>query len=257
MHRDGFWVLMALSLAALVAGCDSQEAVRIRLPVEAQGGGLAPAVTNRGWRVSIHVCRLALRDLQLTIHGEMHAGLLQRAAEQLLPRAHAHPGHHAGGEVTGELPGRFVADFGRGGLLGTATLLPGQYRGANFTFRRADAQDGLDATDPLLGHSAYLEGVAEREGVRLQLRAQIDLAEGAQVVGVPFEAEITASTTATLRLQALQHDPVGGQSLLDGLDLAAYDPDGDGRVEIAPGGEAHNVLRRRIRMHEFYHMQAR
>ncbi len=69
------------------------------------------------------------------------------------------------------------------------------------------------------------------------------------MVGAPFELVITDATRSTLGIQLLPTDPVESNSLFDGLDFAALDEDRDGVVEIVPGDEAHNILRRTLQSH--------
>ena len=175
----------------------------------------------------------------------------------LVARAWAHPGHSAGGEVTGELAGDLVFDWlaQDGAALGTADVLVGAYEGMNFTFRAATVADGLAADDPLLGHTAQLAGVARKGESEVAFTAIVDIDAGAQLVGAPFEGTVDAGTTAPIELRFLPTDPITGTSLFDGLDFAALDAldtNTDGLAEISPGDVAHNILRRTLQSHVHY-----
>lgn len=259
LHRLG---IGAAVTGLFLSGCDSQEAVRVAIPVVIDGGGIGKVQNDLGYQVEVTQLRLAVRDLQFTIRGEMHASrsprsldrALRRALDLLVPSAYAHPGHYAGGEVTGELPGQFVIDLGPGNgkELGKASLITGTYQGGNFTFRKTTAADSLASTDPLLGHTAYIEGTATKGAKTITFRAQVDVDDGTQLVGAPFSLLATESSTSPIGFKPLTQDPALPKTLFDGLDFAALDPDGDGQVALMPGQDAHNVLRRTIQVHDFY-----
>jgi hypothetical protein len=257
--RHSFRSLALLSVLCTAAwGCASEEAVRVTVPVEVDGGGLAPTQTDLGYTVRITRLRLALRDLQFTIKGEMHASLGRRLGDLLVPPVHAHPGHYAGGEVTGELRGAFLLDLparDRAGL-GSATMIAGLYQGLNLRFRAASAADGLPAGDPLLGHTAHVEGVAEKGGKAVPFEAILDVDEGAQLVGAPCDVHIGESPT-TLALQVVTTDPFKGQSLFSGVDFDALRPGEGGAVKMGPGQPEHNVMRRSLQQHDFYLIRKR
>lgn len=249
LHNLSFTTCLALACVP------SQEAARVQLPLAVDGSALEGAPTDLGYTVRLDTARIALRDLELTILGEMHARAARprpfRLWDLLVPDAWAHPGHYAGGDVTGELPGDFVADWiaGDGAELGVAELLVGSYHGFNFTFRAADE---LPASDPLKGHTAHFAGVASKDGLDIAFTAVLDLEAGARLIGAPFVADIDEGAAATLRLQLAARDEATGVSLFDGLDFIALDGDGDGAVQIVPGDDAHNVARRALQSHVFY-----
>lgn len=236
-----------MSIATCLACAPSQEAARVELDVVLDGSTLVDAPTDLGYTIRLDTARIAAADLEFTIQGEMHAALWRL----LVPRAFAHPGHYAGGDVTGALGGAFVFDWiaGDGDLLGRAELLVGTYRGCNFAFRRAD---DLPVADPLAGHSAHFAGVATRDGHDVPFLAVLDLDPGAAVVGAPFDADIDIATAGPLRLQLRARDDVSGAALFDGVDFAALVPSDGGLVEIAPGDPAHNLVRRALQSHVFY-----
>jgi hypothetical protein len=242
-----------LLLCIALACSASQEATRVELPVVLDASKLAASTSDLGWTVELTAARLAVTDIQFTIQGEMHAsGATAWVPRGILSRAWAHPGHEAGGDVTGELAGSFVLDWsGHAGMsLGTAEMLVGDYNGMNFTFRAADASDGLADDDPLLGHAAHFAGTASKDGVTITFTAL--LVSNTRMIGAPFELEITDATRDTLGIQLLPTDPVESRSLFDGLDFAALDDDGDGVVEIVPGDEAHSTFRRTLQSHVHY-----
>lgn len=256
-----------LSAVFCIAGaCSSQEAVKVQLPVESNAAGLISSTTDLGYQVQVDKYRLAFRDLQFTIHGEAHSASLSRprrvlhAVENaLLPSAYAHPGHLAGGEVTGELLGGFIFEHPLNGKaqLGQATLITGQYEGANITFRKASTSDGLAANDPLLGHTVYIEGSAQKTGKTIRFTAQVDVDDDATMVGAPFEVLIEPTSQTTLLFQVLTTDPFSSKMLFAGIDWNALDSDGDGQVAIVPGQEAHNILRRSVQVHDFFYVKNR
>lgn len=243
-------------LFSVALGCSaSQEATRVELPVELDASKVEASTSDLGWTVELTAARIAVTGVQFTIRGEMHeSGATAWLPGWILSRAWAHPGHYAGGEVTGELPGSFVLDWsGHDGMsLGTAELLTGDYNGMNFSFRTADANDGLAEDDVLLGHSAHFAGTATKDAVTIMFTALLDVDAGTHMVGAPFELVITDSTDDTLGIQFLPTDPVEAKSLYDGLDFEALDGDGDGVVDIVPGDEAHNILRRTVQSHVHY-----
>jgi hypothetical protein len=247
-------VLRAILLTPL-ACAPSQEATRVALPVALAAGPPATGTTDLGWAVELTGARVAVRDLQFTIQGEMHGATAWLG--WLVPTAWAHPGHYAGGDVTGELLGEFVLDWGGpGGELGVAELLTGQYNGFNFTFRAAGDADGLAADDPLRGHTAHFAGVARKDGVAVAFSAVLDVDDGTQMVGGPLDDEVTAESDETIVLAFNPVDPVDGDALFDGVDFAALDPDGDGQAQILPGEVAHNVVRRALQSHVHYAAEA-
>lgn len=262
MHRRPVLSTIFAALAVVAACTASQEAVQVQLDVQLDASGISPTTNDAGWAVELTTARIAASDLQFTILGEMHgatASLGGRLSDWLLARAWAHPGHYAGGDVTGELAGDFIFDWlGHDGMkLGAADMLIGDYNGLNFTFRAATAADGLEATDPLLGHAVHFVGVARKAGQEVGFTAVLDLAAGTQVVGAPFEDTVDAASVDPIEFQFLPRDPIEGKSLFDGLDFAALDDDADGSVSIGPGDEAHNILRRTLQSHVHYNASPR
>jgi hypothetical protein len=248
---------LVVALITTAAGCESQEAPRVRLPVVVDASGVAATATDLGYTVILSRARTALRDLQFTTGGETHASLFRRIGAWLLPSAHAHPGHSAGGEVTGELAGPLVVDWlVEGGVVGQANLIVGRYEGLNFTFRRATATD-VPAVDPLLGHTIHVEGTAAKDGRTVAFSAAVDLDEGTQLVGAPFEQQIEEGKTATLGLRLLTIDPADAKNTLwNGIDFFALAAAGE-TVAIGPGEASHNQLRRVFQVHDHYDMKKR
>ena len=117
-----------------------EEPEEVSLPVVSNPLASISCENIEGWTVSLTGFRIAVEDFEFSIEGETHAGL--DVVGILAPSAHAHPGHLAGGTITGELSGQYVLDFlGDGRGLGNAVLLAGDYKGMNFYFRTA----GTDA----------------------------------------------------------------------------------------------------------------
>jgi hypothetical protein len=241
----------------LASGCGAgAEVAEVEMPVEVSAAGLTPALTDLGYTVTVTGMRAALADLAFTVPGD---GLVTTQSQALLGPGGApdygHPGHVSGGEITGELPGERVIDWMSDGVaLGTATLLEGEYAGANFRFRRAHAGDGLEAGDPLLDHSFHVTGTARRDGVEIAFDAVLDIDDGYELVGAPFQHDVRAGDPARLRFELYTSESFSdsGSTLFDGIDFATLDPDGDGHVPIHPGDEAHNKLRRTVQSHDFY-----
>lgn len=248
------WVVLTL----LSACADAQEAKRVELPLFTDGAGLEPITTDLDYRVELTSATLAVDDLKFAVAGDAHASLLRKVSNALVPVAHAHPGHFQSGEVTGELPGHFALRFvpGKPRLVGTATLLVGTYRSVNFTLSYASEGD-VAADDPALGHTAVLSGTATREGRRIDFQVRIDSPVGRELVGIPFEQQVTeAAEPLTLRL--VTRDPLENDTLLDGVDFALLDGDGDNQVLIeqsspdAPSADACNTVRRILQTHDHF-----
>lgn len=239
------WFLFGLAGAAACGG--SEEAATVELPVATSGAALAPATTDLGYQVKVERMRAAVSGIQFTIEGEMHAGIAP-------PGTVLHPGHSAGGEVTGELPGDFVLAWdGTTPLpLGTGTLIVGDYKGANFTLRAADARDALPAGDPLLGHSFHLTGEITQAGTTRPFDAVLDVEPATAIIGAVFEGEITEASTETLAIAFYPTDPNELDTPFDAIDWFALPVAPSGAIEIRPGTDAHNILRRAIATHDHY-----
>lgn len=249
-------------LAAL-PGCTASEVPRETLPLVVDGTGLTVIDTNLGYRITVTEARMALDDVVFTIVGEVHTGsALRRILDFILPSAMAHPGHYEGGEITGELRGHFIADFtGRNGSeLGMATLLVGKYESVNFTFARATGADGLPPGDPLIGHTAIIIGTAVKAGKSTAFTVIIDSPEKRNLVGAPFEVEITEANHPRMGLRLMTRDPVEGDTLFDDIDFAALDAESDGKVVLAPGTtstsraltDAYELVRRTFQAHDHF-----
>ena len=244
--------------SAAAVSCASQEAGRVQMEVKLDGSTVTDTTNDLGWTVTLSEARVAVSDVQFTIQGEMHEATAWLDG-WLVRRAWAHPGHYAGGNVTGELLGSFVLDwFGRDDqALGTAELLTGDYNGFNFVFRRGGEDDGLAGDDPLLGHTAHFTGTARKGEDLLTFSVVLDANEGTQMVGAPFELTIEAGTNASIAIQLEATDPVEGKSIFDGVDFGAPDHDGDGDVRIEPGSDVHNIVVRTIQSHVHYNAETR
>lgn len=247
--------LQATLLLLMTACSPSQEATRVEIDVDLDDAKLEASTNDLGWTVELTEARIAVTDVQFTILGEMH-GAVAWIPSWIIGRAWAHPGHYAGGDVTGEMTGDFIFDWidHPGMKLGTAEMLTGVYHGMNFTFRAAGAGDKLATDDPLMGHSAHFSGTARKDDLEIAFIAQLDIDPNTQLVGAPFDLEITKDHQATLLLQFFPEDHVENASLFDGLDFGELDDDGDGKVAIAPGDTAHNIFRRTIQSHVHYNV---
>ena len=252
--------LVGVAVVALALGAcdfDSELAPRTFLPVVIDGSAVVTVQNDLGYSVEPERCRVALETIEFTTEGEQHASLPARIWRQLEPlairTAHAHPGHEAGGEVVGELPGRFVFEWRQDGVeLGEAELLQTRYTGANFTFTRAEAGDRLEPDDPMIGHTFDIAGVARRDGQSWTFQLVLDQDEDRRVVGLPLDLDVDDGTQDVLALSLALQDPVEGDTVWDGLDFAALDEDGDGHVVIDAGTEAYNRVRRNLQAHDHY-----
>jgi hypothetical protein len=243
-----------------LTGCsDSQEAKRVQLPVVTDGEGLMRVTTDLGYAVELASASLTADNLEFTIAGESHTSFWRKVSDALVPVAHAHPGHYQAGEVTGELPGHFILRFapGEAQAVGFATLLVGTYRAVNLTLSHASAGDVEDG-DPLLDHSAVLTGSATKEGVTIDFQVIIDSPAARDVVGIPFDAEITESGKPSLALRLSTRDELEDDTLFDGVDFVALDRDADGTVVIEPTASdpadvvAYNAIRRVFQTHDHF-----
>lgn len=249
---------MTLLLTAGLACTPSQESVHVQREVQLDGSKIADTTNDLGWTVTLSAARLAVTDVQFSILGEMHQTTAWLPS-WLIGRAWAHPGHYAGGDVTGELTGNYVFDWlGHDGeKLGDADLLTGVYHGMNFSFRHADADDKLASDDPLLGHTGYYAGVARKDDKEIAFKIVADINDGTQMVGAPFDWTIEEETKGTIEIELYPTDPVESKSMFDGLDFGALDEDGDGEVSIAPGDTAHNIFVRLVQSHVHYQGEAK
>lgn len=245
-----------LLLLVPLGGCafDSELAERTTARVVVDGASVTATDNDLGYRIELTRCRVAIDTVELTTEGEQHASLLGPVWDLVVPTAHAHPGHYAGGEVVGELPGRHVFDWRADGeLLGEATLLDAHYDGANFSFTRARVEDGVTPDDPIVGHTFEIVGTATLDDDRYDFTVLLDQDEGRRVVGLPLDLDVDADDEdLELGLQLFTHDPVEGDTLLDGIDFAALDEDGDHVVVLEPDSDAYNLLRRNTQGHDHY-----
>jgi len=241
---------------------DATEAPRVTLPVVVDAPVNEQITTNTCYDVVLSQAQVVVRDVVFTVAGEVHAvSMFDRVITLLHSQAYAHPGHFQGGEVTGELRGRFVLDWMATAPieLGSASLIVGTYNAANFTFDRADTSHGLSETDPLIGHTARLVGTATRDGKAVNFTLIIDSPDGRELIGAPFDATITANSTGRLKLRFALYDALENDTLFDDIDFLALDSDGDGDVTIAPDDaaveDAYNTLRRTFQTHDHFAIQ--
>ena len=220
----------ALAVVLLCAGCwfscgeDSVEAKSVLLPVVVDSSGVTVVNNDLGYAIVVDGLHAAIADLAFTTGGETHARNEPNLFERILVRrAHAHAGHYAG-----------------------------DYNGANFTFVRAGADDGLTVDEPLFGHTFEISGTASRDGTSTRFSVVLDQDDGREMVGAPFDLEVSETTSATLGFRILTQDPYEPDTLFDGIDFFALDsPDGD-TVVIESGSEVYNRLRRNLQVHDHY-----
>ena len=256
--------LLATAALALLPACDfdSELAPRVALDVAVDGAGVTTHTNDLGYIVDLSRCRVAIDTLEFTTDGEMHARAQRTVLDSLMdlaiPTAYAHPGHEAGGEIVGELPGIFVFDWRDDGqVLGQATMFATQYSGANFTFARATADDGILPDDPILGHTFDIAGEATYEGQTVTFEVQLDQDEDRRVVGLPLDLYVDDGSDEVLALSLHLQDPFEADTAFDGIDFLALDEDGDGHVVLEPDTEAYNRLRRNLQAHDHYAVEIR
>ncbi len=245
-------------LACTLAACGGPtESQRVELPVVVDGTRTTAMTTNLGYDIELSDARMVIADVAFTIAGEEHATLSQQLKNLVIGTAYAHPGHYQGGEVTGEMQGRYIVDWvsNSGGQMAMATLLEGDYEAANFLFASGTADDGLSVDDPLLGHTAIFAGTAQRDGQTVTFTAVIDAPADRVLVGAPFEAHVTQETGGSIGFQLLTQDPYEDDTLFDDVDFFALDDDRDDQVHLdqqSAQTDAYQQLRRRTLTHDHY-----
>ncbi len=256
--------LLPLALALVagpVGGCafDSELADRAAADVIVDGTVIANTETDMGYRIELTRCRVAIDTVEFTTDGEQHASLFGPAWDLLVPSAFAHPGHAGGGEVVGELPGRHVFDWRDDGtVLGEAILLDALYTGANFSFTRAQVEDGLSSDDPIIGHTFEITGIATLDDEQWTFSVLVDQDQGRRVVGLPLSLDVDPNgQKLELGLQLRVDDPLEQESMFDGIDFAMLDPDGDHVIVIEPDTDAYHRLRRSTQTHDHYGVSPR
>jgi hypothetical protein len=240
-------IVLSTSLLALplLACGGAEESTAIDLEVVTAALPATPIVTDLGYTVELTRVQLGATGIEFTIGGETHDGTV------LGGPAPPHPGHAAGGEVTGELPGDFVLTFDDAPhALGTGTLLTGSYEGANLTLRQVAATE-LAGGDPLAGHTAHLIGTATRDAETIAFDALLDVDAGTQVVGAVFQHDLDGQTTGTIELELLPVDPFEADTAFDGIEFADLALTDDVAL-VRPGDDAHNRMRRALATHDHW-----
>ncbi len=251
--RRLLWVAVAV---VVLSGCAAEEAPRIEMQVVVDGSRVLPTKTDLGYTVALSDARMVLNDVLFTVRGEAHASHKKSLKDWLIAPVYAHPGHYQGGEISGEMPGRFVVDWlaDDGAVMGTATLLTGDYESANFTFGHGDAGD-------LLGKTAVLAGVATRDsdGKTFQFVAEIVSPKGRDLVGAPFDLKVTEQTVGKVGFRLTTADPFEDKSLFDGISFADLANDGE-LISFSESTDNENVLeayyrlRRTFQTHDHFEL---
>lgn len=132
--------------------------------------------------------------------------------------------------------------------LGTLDGVTGEVRSSMFDYgiswllTASTPQPRPETVAQVEGHSAVIEGVLERAGRSLRIRAAIDVAPRARgdaaINGQRTRHEIVGEAESL----TLAVDPHAWVDRLDPDALFALDGDGDGRVELAPGTAAHESI---------------
>jgi hypothetical protein len=233
--------LRTLTLLVCLTACSETATEAKRVQVELWGGSIEASSTpsDTGWTVELDSAQFAATNLELTILGETHlAQPTQRWPAVVWSlfggTARAHPGHYAGGEVTGEVVGPFVVNYGGAGAqaLARGEALAGDYNGANLTFTHADALGG--ASVRLVGRAT------DAEGTVVPFDTALDLDEGVQVVGLPYDADLGAGEVHRVSLVLQVRDDETGGHLFDGIDFQNI------------GAAETNRLRRQLVRHDFH-----
>jgi hypothetical protein len=260
-----FCLITAVAFAAAVCSPSGDEPAQVDMEVVANCSGITDVTTDLGWKVKVTAFDVAITNMEFTIEGDVHeASLIKKVSDFIIPQAVAHPGHLAGGEVTGELNGAWSVDFMKcddSKPLGTATLLEGDYHGFNFYFTRSDAP----ADTPVSGHTAYIAGSAEKDGVSVVFEAYIDIEDGEHLVGGVFEDAngggasnfvVTEDTDATLGLRLLTLDPYEGDTVFDSIDFGALKLNDKDVAVIKEGDTAFNIIAKNLYSHDQWAVEA-
>jgi len=257
LHRHAFF---ALTCGAAAACSSAQEPARVEIPLYADSSLIEPRVSNLGFEVELLEARTIVRDFTFATAGEPHAHRLWDVlARSIIAPAHAHPGHHQDGDITGQLHGRYVVSWlpAESPQLGSATLLVGSYASANFIFTRAELGDVAE-DDPLLGHSTRLAGLASKEGTQISFEVSFSSPEGRELVGVPSEARVDDGQRLRMLFQLNPFDVVEGQTLFDDVDFSSLELDTEGHARITEDSDdpaavaALNQIRRTFQTHDHF-----
>ena len=262
--------LLIASLATTMVACggsgdEAREAPQTELSVELDSAGIVETDNNLGYSIELDEVRIAIEDLEFTVAGETHASLFEKFSDFIFSPAYAHPGHNEGGEITGELLGSFIADWFDTGdsSLGTGKLLSGDYTAVNFYLGRGSEDAGLEASDPLIGHTAIISGVATLSDETVEFTIVVDSADGRYIVGVPFEAEIDRNSQGTIGFGFDIQNPINDEldTIFDDMDFLALDADEDGILLLEPPAEdaavddavrAYNIFKNKLEKHDHF-----
>lgn len=256
--------LYTIGSVLLMACADSEPMATTEMPLVTDGSEIIPWQTNLGYSVSITDARMVIDGIDFMVGGERHLSWIESVGEWLVPTAYAHPEHMQGGEVAGRLDGRLIVDWTHGdrAQLGLVELQTRSYASASFRFARATLEDGLDAHDPLLGHTALLAGVATKDQQRASFTVLIDSPFDRQLIGAPFQVEVADGDERQLGLQLLMIDPFERDTLFDDVDFLALAEQSDAPLEMredtaaASALEAYYAVRRTFQTHDQFRIAA-
>ncbi|OQC41226.1 MAG: hypothetical protein BWX66_00794 [Deltaproteobacteria bacterium ADurb.Bin058] len=251
------WLPVAIIMVGqLGCGPEGHEPAAVEMPVYAHLAQTS-CVNDKGWEVSIEKFWIAFQDLEFTAKGEFHEesgeSALVAIKSWLIPTAKAHPGHAAGGDVTGSLSGEFLVDLVSSPMLGTATLLEGDYHGVNFKFRRAKADD-FEEDDVMIDRMAVIVGTAKKDDVEHQFEIRIDpLEAGSEMNGGVFNLKVVEGQDNNLYLTMFLNNPFvgdeGQRTFFDGVDFAKLT---DGILDTRIAGPAFS---KRLAVHDYWKIQ--
>lgn len=257
LSRREFSRLLGAGLVAAGCGGTGGRSVTFRMALQAVAapGESAPGrfTTDTGWRVELSVARVLLGPIYLFENAppvQAQGSLWRRVGEWLLPTAHAHEEFFAGGRALGEWDREVVVDalaLAEPRVLGRVPGIAGRVRSMSMLLQAARVVTGQEAA-LLSGHTALLEGRAEREGQSIAFRAGLDFAppiELQKVNFVPLEVELDEGGLFVTELRL--HRWFDG-ARFERLSL----PAGTEQVELGPETQVHRALSVNVRQHTSY-----
>lgn len=235
----------------VLAGCgEAQEATRHDFPVFADGESLGGFENNRDYEIELSSVEAWVERIEFTVGGQAHeeAHLLRFFRNALLPVAHAHPDHSAGGEVAGEFVGPLLVEWrpGERAEIGVGSFLEGDYGGYNLTFGLGGDGEELE------GLTMRIVGVARSEGVEIDFIANIEMEPGSEVIGGALQGSLPGQSVAGVGIEFLPFDVHSGRSIFGRVVFSELPTDSEGIARIEPGSLAHADMRNALLAHEYY-----